>query len=114
MVKRCIYCNVELEEDFVVDICRICMYKVWGPKMSQAIISGMEKEKAKGNMELGRVGEVNTYKKDWNEDLGIELKKIEMNKERTTEGFEMAGGVEIENQEVVEQLSEASEINKFF
>ena len=57
MVKRCVYCNVELEEDFVVDICQTCMYKVWGPKMSQAIISGMEKERAKGNMELGRVSE---------------------------------------------------------
>lgn len=57
MVKRCIYCNYELGGDSVVDICETCMYKVWGPKMSKAIIDGMKKETEKGNMELGRVSE---------------------------------------------------------
>jgi hypothetical protein len=56
MIKRCIYCNKEIEIDCVVDMCRVCMYKVWGPKMAEAIVSGMTTEKAKGNMELGRVG----------------------------------------------------------
>ena len=58
MVRRCIYCNYELDGDSVIDICQTCMYKVWGAKMSEAIVKGMESEKAKGNLELGKVSEV--------------------------------------------------------
>lgn len=57
MVKKCIYCSKEIDKEKVVDICDLCMYRVWGPKMSEAILKGMEEEKKKGNLELGRVGE---------------------------------------------------------
>ncbi len=57
MVKKCVYCNSEISQDAVVDICQGCMYQVWGPKMSSAILAGMEKEREKGNMELGKVSE---------------------------------------------------------
>jgi len=57
MAKQCIYCSCEIESHTPVDVCRKCGIGVWGNKMFNAIISGMNDEKKKGNMELGRVGE---------------------------------------------------------
>jgi hypothetical protein len=55
-MKRCIYCKGEISHDSPVDVCARCGFAVWGEKMFNAIISGMSSEKAKGNMDLGRVG----------------------------------------------------------
>ena len=63
-MKNCIYCRCEISEGSVVDICKKCMYQVWGPKMAEAIVSSMEKEKEKGNMELGRVSDTNNIVKE--------------------------------------------------
>ena len=68
MVKRCIYCNSDISTDSVVDICKPCMHQVWGEKMSQAIIGGMEKERDKGNLELGEVSN----------SVGVEERKTEL------------------------------------
>ncbi len=73
MVKRCIYCNFELDSSSVVDICETCMYKVWGPKMAKAIVDNMTKEKDKGNMELGRVSETERVVKR------VEVESVEKN-----------------------------------
>ncbi|MGK0208791.1 MAG: hypothetical protein ACI83O_000045 [Patescibacteria group bacterium] len=57
MVKKCIYCNAGVEQNSVVDMCKPCMYQVWGEKMSHTIIANMEREKDSGNLELGNVSQ---------------------------------------------------------
>lgn len=55
--KRCVYCKGDVPEDRAMDVCDRCGRGVWGEKMFKTILENTNSEKAKGNMELGRVSE---------------------------------------------------------
>ncbi len=55
MVKRCIYCKLEIEESSVVDVCQRCGIGVWGERMFKAIIQNMEKARNVGDLNQGFV-----------------------------------------------------------
>lgn len=58
MVKKCLYCSVELADDSVIDFCRPCGVGVWGDKMLDAIIKNMEDAKDNDDLcDAGRVSE---------------------------------------------------------
>lgn len=56
MVKRCVYCSIELGSEEVLDVCEKCGYGVWGKQMFDAIKSNMETAKEKGDLHQGSVG----------------------------------------------------------
>jgi len=57
MAGKCVYCKGEVPHERAMEVCDRCGVKVWGAKMFQAILDNTNKEKEKGNMELGRVSE---------------------------------------------------------
>lgn len=55
MVKHCIYCKSEIEQNSVVDVCARCGLAVWGEKMFKAIIDNMKNAREKGSLEQGSI-----------------------------------------------------------
>ena len=57
MVKKCIYCSKEIEEDSLVEVCVDCGHGVWGEKMFRAIKENMESARDSGNLHQGSISE---------------------------------------------------------
>jgi len=55
MTKKCIYCKTIVPDDSVIDFCERCGVGVWGPKMFNAIKTGMEDSRDRGDLEQGNV-----------------------------------------------------------
>jgi len=56
MEKKCIYCNIELSSESVVDVCQKCGHGVWGSKMFKAIQENMQNAQENGDLHQGSVG----------------------------------------------------------
>ena len=50
MVRKCIYCGVVVSEESVIDFCRRCGVGVWGEKMFNTILKGMEEARERGDL----------------------------------------------------------------
>ncbi|MCH7567806.1 MAG: hypothetical protein IIA87_00120 [Nanoarchaeota archaeon] len=57
MVKKCMYCSMELSNERVIDICERCGHGVWGEKMFSAIKENMKNSRDKGDLHQGSLGE---------------------------------------------------------
>jgi rRNA maturation endonuclease Nob1 len=50
MVKKCIYCKSEVNDDCVIDFCERCGIQVWGEKMFKTILKNMEDARSNGDL----------------------------------------------------------------
>lgn len=57
MAKKCIYCNVQIDENSVVDVCQRCGIGVWGEKMFGAILENMTNARESGDLYQGSVSQ---------------------------------------------------------
>ena len=50
MVKKCLYCQAELDDTCVIDFCEKCGVNVFGRKMFNTIVQNMENAREKGDL----------------------------------------------------------------
>ncbi|MDP7520808.1 MAG: hypothetical protein QF567_01080 [Candidatus Pacearchaeota archaeon] len=50
MIKKCIYCRIDVPEESVIDVCNKCGKGAWGEKMFDTIVKNMEDAKEKGDL----------------------------------------------------------------
>ena len=50
MVKKCIYCKSDINNESVIDFCERCGRGVWGEKMFRTIVKNMEDARERGDL----------------------------------------------------------------
>ncbi|MEM2932880.1 MAG: hypothetical protein QW622_01565 [Candidatus Pacearchaeota archaeon] len=54
-MKKCVYCNAQINDERPVDVCDDCGNKVWGERMFRTIINRMEEAKTRGDLWQGLI-----------------------------------------------------------
>ncbi len=63
MSKKCLYCQIELPDESVIDFCEKCGKRVWGDKMFNAIVQNMEN--ARSNGDLCKPGTISNFSSEF-------------------------------------------------
>ena len=50
MVKKCVYCRTDINDNRSLDVCDKCGVGVWGERMFNAIIQNMDEARDKGDL----------------------------------------------------------------
>mgnify|MGYP001614304230 FL=1 len=50
MIKKCVYCRQDLQDQRAIDVCDKCGVGVWGQRMFSTILKGMNDANAKGDL----------------------------------------------------------------
>ena len=50
MAKKCVYCLLEIQDKRALDVCNKCVVGVWGERMFNAILQGMNNADKKGDL----------------------------------------------------------------
>ena len=50
MAKKCVYCRLEILDKRALDVCNKCGVGVWGERMFNAILQGMNNADKKGDL----------------------------------------------------------------
>ena len=50
MAKKCVYCRLEIQDKRALDVCNKCGVGVWGERMFNAILQGMNNADKNGDL----------------------------------------------------------------
>ncbi|MEM1535255.1 MAG: hypothetical protein QXE64_01035 [Candidatus Pacearchaeota archaeon] len=54
-MKKCVYCDAQINDERAIDVCDECGNKVWGEVMFRTIVNNMEKAKKRGDLWQGLI-----------------------------------------------------------